>query len=57
MASMTVKFQCPQCKTQLEAGIKLASKTGKCPNCDNEITVPAEDDQMPNKEKETSEKE
>lgn len=57
MASMTVKFQCPQCQAQLEAGNKLVGKTGKCPKCNNEITVPAEGEQMQNKEKETSKKE
>jgi hypothetical protein len=57
MASMTVKFQCPQCQKQLEAGNKLVGKKGKCPNCNNEITVPAENEQIPNEEKETSKKE
>lgn len=56
MAETTVKFKCPECQASLEAGSKLTGKTGKCPNCNNEITVPAEGDQMPNKEKETSEK-
>jgi DNA-directed RNA polymerase subunit M/transcription elongation factor TFIIS len=56
MASMTVKFQCPQCQTMLEAGSKLVGKTGKCPNCDNEITVPAESEQVPKQETKTTKK-
>lgn len=42
---MTVKFRCPHCQVQLEAGIKLMGKTGSRPHCGKEITVPQKDSQ------------
>lgn len=42
---MTVKFRCPHCQAQLEAGVKLMGKTGSCPKCGQEITVPQKDSQ------------
>jgi len=57
MTDMTVKFKCPHCLTSLEAGGKLIGKTGKCPNCGKEITVPDKDDQMPDEGSKTAKKE
>lgn len=37
---MTIEFECPHCKTTLKAPDGLAGKTGPCPSCKKEVTVP-----------------
>jgi len=57
MAGMTVKFRCPHCQVQLEAGIKLIGTTGSCPNCGKEITVPKKDAETQSDKEQTVKKE
>jgi transcription initiation factor IIE alpha subunit len=38
---MSIEFTCPHCKYPLKADDQVAGKTGKCPKCGKEITVPA----------------
>ncbi|MGD2094087.1 MAG: hypothetical protein PVH77_03670 [Phycisphaerales bacterium] len=54
---MTVKFKCSHCLTSLEAGSKLIGKTGKCPYCSKEITVPEKDEQASGEGNETPKEE
>ncbi len=54
MAEITVKFKCPNCQVQLEAGAKLAGTKGTCPNCGKEITVPEKDTQTQSGKGETA---
>jgi DNA-directed RNA polymerase subunit RPC12/RpoP len=35
------KFQCPNCKTELEAPPKVAGKKTTCPECGHKFTIPA----------------
>jgi hypothetical protein len=38
---MPIKFPCPHCKQSLSIRDELAGKTGRCPRCQQTITVPA----------------
>jgi hypothetical protein len=38
---MPIKFPCPHCKQPLSIRDELAGKTGRCPRCQQTITVPA----------------
>lgn len=42
---MTIKFNCPYCKTRLEAEDKMAGKAGLCPICEEVVTAPDEKDE------------
>jgi len=37
---MAIVFTCPYCKTVLKGADELKGKTGRCPKCAEEITVP-----------------
>jgi hypothetical protein len=39
---MAIEFKCPHCQAPLNANDDLAGKTGNCPKCGKEITVPAQ---------------
>jgi hypothetical protein len=56
MVKAIVKFKCSHCQQSLEAGSKLIGKTGKCPFCGKEITVPDKDEQVTNEESQTPKK-
>jgi hypothetical protein len=37
---MAIEFACPHCKVRLSAPDELEGKTGQCPKCTGQITVP-----------------
>jgi hypothetical protein len=37
---MLIDFKCPHCQIGLQVGSDFAGKTGACPKCKKEITVP-----------------
>jgi hypothetical protein len=39
---MLINFKCPHCQTALQVGSDFAGKTGVCPKCKKEVTVPAQ---------------
>ena len=37
---MSIEFKCPHCKTALKAPDQLAGKSGPCPACNAQVTIP-----------------
>lgn len=37
---MAIRFDCPACGKPLEANDEMAGKSGTCPQCKKQITVP-----------------
>lgn len=38
--TVTITFNCPYCKTRLEADDNMAGKAGLCPICEERVTAP-----------------
>jgi uncharacterized Zn finger protein (UPF0148 family) len=47
---MSIKFECPNCKTMLQSGDGTAGKTGTCPDCKKDVIVPTKDTESKNVE-------
>lgn len=39
-----IKFRCPACRQKIKADGELAGKSGKCPHCEQRLTIPLETD-------------
>jgi hypothetical protein len=53
---MPINFKCPHCQASLQAVSNLAGKSGTCPKCKKDITVPQEAEKQ-SEEKETAKNE
>ncbi len=42
MHTTTLKHRCPHCNVGLETAEKMAGRSFDCPNCDGNLTVPAQ---------------
>jgi len=46
---MFIEFKCPHCQTMLQDPSDFAGKKSKCPRCKNEVIVPKQSKQSPEK--------
>ena len=49
---MLISFKCPHCQALLRAESAFAGKTGGCPKCKKEITIPEQNEGTQSKAKE-----
>lgn len=39
-----IKFRCPACRQKIKADGELAGRSGRCPHCEERLTIPIESD-------------
>jgi len=54
---MLISFKCPHCQASLQVGSDFVGKTGICPKCKKEITVPEQNTGTQSDQKESAKKE